>query len=245
MRIKIYNLSINELFELIDESVNQDRKITLSYINQYVFLQIVKNKNLKNYYYDSVNLIDGIGIYLYLVISNLGKNYKIIRNVSTDIWNKLLSHSREKNYSTVLWGGHNPSLNFQETNFKSKFLKIEIFTIIDGYNYSESDALKLINDVKPKILFIGLGTPKQEIFIRENLDKINANIIIPVGSAIDYFTGYKKRAPLWMRKIGLEWSFRLFQEPKRLWKRYILGIPLFIFYVLRQKVKLVLNKTEE
>jgi len=245
MRIRIYNLSINELFDLIDEHINKDKKIALSYINQYVLLQITKNQNLKEYYDNSLNLIDGIGIYLFLLISNFNNKNKIYRNISTDIWTKLLYHAGEKNYSTIFFGGHIPPSNFKVTDFKNKFLKNNIFEIINGYTYDESGALNLINSIKPNLLFVGLGTPKQEKFIKDNLNEINANIIIPVGSAIDYFTGYRKRAPLWMRKIGLEWLYRLFQEPGRLWKRYILGIPLFIFYVLRQKVKLVLSKTEK
>jgi exopolysaccharide biosynthesis WecB/TagA/CpsF family protein len=63
-----------------------------------------------------------------------------------------------------------------------------------------------------------------------------------VGSAIDFWSGAKKRAPVWMQKIGLEWLYRLFQEPKRLWKRYIIGIPVFMFNIILIKVKLLLKK---
>lgn len=243
MVIKIHNLNKKEIFLLIENSVKLNSKITLSYINQYVLIQVIKNPVLKKYFDKSINIIDGIGIYLFLKICNLFKKSKIYRNISTDIWLDLLKYSDNNNYSYMFWGGHKINNNNGETNVKVIFPNL--IEIIDGYSINEKNVLNKINKQKPDILFIGLGTPRQEIFIKDNLNEINANVIIPVGSAIDYFTGYKKRAPFWMRKIGLEWLFRLFQEPKRLWKRYILGIPLFIFYVLRQKVKLVLNKTEE
>jgi N-acetylglucosaminyldiphosphoundecaprenol N-acetyl-beta-D-mannosaminyltransferase len=243
MIIKIHNYNKNEIFSLIENSVKSNSKITFSYINQYVLLQIIKNPVLKEYYKRSINIIDGIGMYLYLKILYLFKKNKINRNISTDIWFDLIKYSENKNYSYLFWGGHKINSNTGETNIRRKYPNL--MEIIDGYSINEKDILTKMNKIKPVILFIGLGTPNQEIFIKENLDEINANVIIPVGSAIDYFTGYRKRAPLWMRKIGLEWLYRLFQEPRRLWKRYILGIPLFIFYVLRQKVKLVLSKTKE
>lgn len=241
MIIKIHNYNKKEIFSLIENSVKSNSKITFSYINQYVLLQIIKNPVLKEYCKRSINIIDGIGMYLYLKIVYLFKKDKINRNISTDIWFDLIKYSENNNYSYLFWGGHKINNDAGEKKIKEKFPNLT--EIIDGYSVNYKDALQKINRIYPNIIFIGLGTPQQEKFIKENLNEINANIIIPVGSAIDYFTGYRKRAPLWMRKIGLEWLYRLFQEPKRLWKRYILGIPLFIFYVLRQKVKLVLSKT--
>ena len=92
------------------------------------------------------------------------------------------------------------------------------------------------------ILMVALGTPYQEEWIFQYKDKINVAVIIAVGSGLDFLAGVKKRAPLWMREIGLEWMYRLFQETKRLWKRYLIGIPVFVFNIVLLKVKLMLKK---
>ena len=92
------------------------------------------------------------------------------------------------------------------------------------------------------MLLVALGTPYQEEWISENKDKINIPIVIAIGSGLYFLSGTIKRAPKWMRNIGLEWFYRLFQEPKRLWRRYIIGIPIFVFNIIVIKVKLLFKK---
>jgi len=84
-----------------------------------------------------------------------------------------------------------------------------------------------INASEIKILFIGLGCPKQERWMAANFDRIQA-VMIGVGAGFDFFAGTKKQAPKWMMRISLEWLFRLFTEPKRLWRRYLYNNPRFL-----------------
>lgn len=79
-----------------------------------------------------------------------------------------------------------------------------------------------------RVLFVGLGCPKQEIWMAEHKDRVSA-VMLGVGAAFDFLAGAKSQAPLWMRNSGLEWLFRLFTEPGRLWKRYLWNNPRFIF----------------
>ncbi len=90
-----------------------------------------------------------------------------------------------------------------------------------------------LNSSKADIIWIGLGAPKQERWMAEHRDRLDAAILIGVGAAFDFHTGRLDRAPLWMQRAGLEWSYRLYKEPKRLWRRYVLGIPRFLLGVLR------------
>ena len=92
-----------------------------------------------------------------------------------------------------------------------------------------------IISVQPQILFVAFGNPKQERWIKENMNKINVPVCIGVGASFDFISGKLKRAPRWMQKIGLEWLHRLFQEPRRLWKRYLIGSFIFIQNILREK----------
>jgi len=90
-----------------------------------------------------------------------------------------------------------------------------------------------INEARPDIIWVGLGAPKQERWMADHWDRLNASILIGVGAAFDFHTGRLERAPLWMQRSGLEWSYRLYKEPKRLWRRYLLGIPRFGLGILR------------
>ncbi|MGZ9166500.1 MAG: WecB/TagA/CpsF family glycosyltransferase, partial [Anaerolineales bacterium] len=78
-----------------------------------------------------------------------------------------------------------------------------------------------------RILFVGLGCPRQEMWIDDQRGYIPA-VMIGVGAAFDFHAGLKPQAPVWMQKLGLEWSFRLLTEPRRLWKRYVYHVPRFI-----------------
>lgn len=113
-------------------------------------------------------------------------------------------------------------------------------TIITGYHHGyfdkrkEQDIIKQINNSAPDICLIAFGNPKQEIWISENLENFNIPVCIGVGALFDYLSGRIKRAPKWMLDAGIEWLFRLFFEPERLWKRYLIGNPKFIFRIYQE-----------
>lgn len=102
-----------------------------------------------------------------------------------------------------------------------------------GYFHAEpsgeenQEILKRIEAYQPNILMVGMGMPRQEHWILENLERIQANVIINVGACLDFLAGEKSTAPRWLGQIGLEWVYRLVSEPRRLWRRYLLE-PWFI-----------------
>ncbi|MFC4656784.1 WecB/TagA/CpsF family glycosyltransferase [Rheinheimera marina] len=100
-------------------------------------------------------------------------------------------------------------------------------------NDEESAVFKEINSSRVDILFVGIGCPKQEIWMSNAKPHVGC-VMLGVGAAYDFISGSKMHAPIWMQKIGLEWLFRLLSEPKRLWKRYLKQNPRFIFYFLQQ-----------
>ncbi len=91
----------------------------------------------------------------------------------------------------------------------------------------DTAVIEQVNSSSARILFVGLGCPKQEIWMAEHRGKVNA-VMLGVGAAFDFHSGVKPQAPTWMQKAGLEWLFRLFTEPRRLWKRYLYHNPRFI-----------------
>jgi N-acetylglucosaminyldiphosphoundecaprenol N-acetyl-beta-D-mannosaminyltransferase len=91
-----------------------------------------------------------------------------------------------------------------------------------------------INAVQPDIVWIGMSTPKQERWMADHVKKLSAPVLIGVGAAFDFHAGLKKQAPRWMQRGGLEWFFRLMTEPRRLWRRYLVNNPLFLWLILLQ-----------
>jgi len=106
-------------------------------------------------------------------------------------------------------------------------------------NASEKQCLQqLILDSRPDILWVGLSTPKQEIWMAEYRDLLGVPVMVGVGAAFDFLTGRTSQAPRWMREHGLEWLFRLATEPRRLWKRYLIGGSRFVWHVALEMTRI-------
>lgn len=88
--------------------------------------------------------------------------------------------------------------------------------------------VEAVNKARPDIVWVGLSTPKQELWMADHLGRIDAPVMIGVGAAFDFLAGTKRQAPLWMQRNGLEWLFRLCSEPGRLWRRYAYIVPGFL-----------------
>lgn len=93
-----------------------------------------------------------------------------------------------------------------------------------------------INDMRPDVVWVGLSTPKQERWMFEHRDRLNASVLVGVGAAFDFGAGLKSQAPTWMRESGLEWLFRLWQEPRRLWRRYLVYGAQFTYWVTLEQL---------
>lgn len=113
----------------------------------------------------------------------------------------------------------------------------------DGYfdrsrgSTQNQSIIQAINACSPDLLVIGMGMPAQERWLDDNWDELNCRAALPIGAGFDYLAGEVTRAPRWMTDRGLEWLGRLWVEPGRLWKRYLLGIPRFLFNVILQRLK--------
>ena len=119
-------------------------------------------------------------------------------------------------------------------------IKVETYSPPYKAQFSSEDNQQMyhaINAFEPDVLFIGMTAPKQEKWVEENKSFLNAKIICSIGAVFDFYSGNKKRPPLWMRNLGLEWFGRLLMEPKRLWKRYLVWTPRFIGLVYKYKRK--------
>lgn len=144
----------------------------------------------------------------------------------------------EQQFQIGFYGGTEDSLAELTKFLKSRFPKINItckvappFRSLTAYE--KLDHRKQFNNSGTRILFVGVGCPKQEYWMAEQIDQISA-VMIGVGAAFDFYTGRVKQAPTWMQDRGLEWLFRLIQEPRRLWKRYAYNNPRFVIFLFWQ-----------
>jgi N-acetylglucosaminyldiphosphoundecaprenol N-acetyl-beta-D-mannosaminyltransferase len=101
-----------------------------------------------------------------------------------------------------------------------------------------SATIEMINAAKPDIVWVGLGCPKQELWMAENRGRIEGAVLLGVGAAFDFHTGRVRRAPAWMQTHGLEWLYRLAAEPGRLWRRYLVSAPRFCLASLAETIRL-------
>jgi N-acetylglucosaminyldiphosphoundecaprenol N-acetyl-beta-D-mannosaminyltransferase len=123
-----------------------------------------------------------------------------------------------------------------KTKLVQKYPRLKICGFRSGYFDHDKDSdivIGEINDSRPDILLVAFGAPLQEKFIRKNAQKIEARVLMGVGGLFDFYSGRIARAPYWMRQLGMEWVFRLMKEPRRMWKRYIIGNPVFLYRVFR------------
>lgn len=104
-------------------------------------------------------------------------------------------------------------------------------------NQDTTAMLAVIRQFNPDVLFIGMTAPKQELWAYEHFKEIQANHICCIGAVFDFYAGTTHRAPKWLITLGLEWLFRFISEPKRLWKRYLIGNTQFIFLILKEKFR--------
>lgn len=143
----------------------------------------------------------------------------------------------KKGYKIFLLGGDEYSLKNLEDSLIKQYPQLNISgSYSPPYGvWSDKENVKIIDKINKSgsnVLWVGVSTPKQDIWIHEHKSKLNVNVAFGVGAAFDFHSGKIKRAPFWMQKAGLEWLYRLSQDPFRLWKRYVFGNLEFILIIL-------------
>jgi N-acetylglucosaminyldiphosphoundecaprenol N-acetyl-beta-D-mannosaminyltransferase len=156
----------------------------------------------------------------------------------SDLLLNLCGEAQERNIPIGLYGGTQDSLDDFLRFLKGEFpcLRIPFCGAPPFRELTQEEETTYLNEINAsgaRILFVGIGCPKQEIWMAKHKDKLSC-VMTGVGAAFDFFSGRKKQAPRWMQKMGLEWVFRLASEPRRLWKRYLKHNPRFVWYFLRQ-----------
>jgi len=176
------------------------------------------------------------------------KGYKEIgRTYGPDLMLALCGKGQEKGYKHYLYGGTENTCSLLKNVLKSKFPNIDVVgeyapPLIPQYAQEDKGVVDEINRLSPDVLWVGLGSPKQDYWMRHHRSKLNVPVMVGVGAAFDFIAGTKKQAPIWMRKSGLEWLFRLCIEPRRLWRRYLIGNTQFVYLLIKHVITARLRK---
>lgn len=236
--LEITNSSYDEITEFISEKIRTRERFAFHNVNASILLKYLNNTEFRKSL-DSFSCLysDGVGMYsasrfLY------GKKGLKQRVNGTDLYYRILENADNKKLKCFFYGGSAEAVVLIPLILKKKYPGITVTGIIPRSGSSVNETLKQIRDSSSDILFAGLGTPLQENFIAQHSDSLNVPVQIAVGSGLEFVSGAKKRAPGIFLKLGLEWLYRIYLEPSRLWKRYLFGIPAFIFKVVIFKFKL-------
>lgn len=212
-------------------------KLIITYMNQSNFNIFCEDEEYQKIILENTFVYsDGIG--MHSALKFLGEETK--QNISTDINTYLLEYCIENNFKIAMIGGYGQI--YKSSCFQK--LNTIVFYKVGSYSDSFLDEVEEgINSSKPLAVFIGMGVPLQELIALEIAKRCDIKVIVCVGNFFEYYFGTMKRAPLFIRKLNIEWVYRLCMEPKRLWKRYIFGVPKFIFRIIYYKCSGEIHET--
>jgi len=145
----------------------------------------------------------------------------------------IMELSERMGWRHFFYGGANGTAETLKAKLLARFPKLQITGIYEPpfrpLNGEEVEQLQeKVRLARPDVMWIGLSTPKQERFMADHLDKLEVTLMFGVGAAFDFHAGKVRQAPRWIQRAGLEWGYRLYREPRRLWKRYLKNNPLFV-----------------
>lgn len=228
---KVYSSDIANI------NININNKQIINTINAHSYIIAKQDSKFRNALQKSdILLPDGEGI---VFLAKKIKDERIKKIAGADIHEHLLNLSDKDHLKCFYIGASQHTLDLIHEKLSKRFKNIEFgfFSPPFKSEFSEEDNNTMISNInafEPNVLFVGMTAPKQEKWVFENKDRINANVICSIGAVFDFIAETKKRAPQWIINIKLEWLYRSFTA-WRLTKRYMYSTPLFLLEVYKQK----------
>jgi N-acetylglucosaminyldiphosphoundecaprenol N-acetyl-beta-D-mannosaminyltransferase len=234
--IKIHDITLDEVMVLVKSMVTSRKPHHITPINPEMIIASMKNEEFRKVLIQvSLGLPDGIGI---LIAGRLfGKRIRE-RVTGVDTVMAIANMANNEGYSIFLLGAAPGIAERASSVLKQKNPGLSIAGTFAGSPevQDEDEICSRIQKVKPDILFVAYGAPRQELWIARTMKRLNVPVAMSVGGTFDFIAGVNRRAPRWMQRAGLEWFFRLVQEPSR-WRR-MLALPKFIVAVMLRKFNL-------
>jgi len=187
---------------------------------------------------------DGVGI---VMAARVLAGKKIEKIAGSDLHEVIINALNERKSSCFYLGSSDTTLRKIRERLYMEHPAVRVGSFSPPYKivFNDDDNISMINAVNefnPDVLFVGMTAPKQEKWVHKNRHLINAPVICAIGAVFDFYAGTVKRPGKFWISIGLEWLPRLLREPRRLWRRTLISTPLFIWFVLREKLRIKAEK---
>lgn len=229
-------------FELFDGSLQELRpdKQLITTMNAHSFNTLKHDPLFLKAIQSSHKLLpDGISMVL---ASRILHGKKIKKIAGDDLFRYEMLRINEKKGKCFFLGSSDNTLSLIKERAKREFPSLQVYSFSPPYKpeFTEEESqmmIEMVNSIEPDVLFVGMTAPKQEKWAFVHFDQIKAGHICCIGAVFDFYAGTVQRAPEWMIAAGMEWSYRLIREPRRMWKRYMLGNTLFVMEMLKSKVR--------
>jgi len=231
-------LTMKETVQIIDNAIKEGKHVHHAVVNA---AKIVKMQEDKELYNSIVNadIINADGMPIVWASRLLGKPLPE-RVAGIDLMQELIKLAYNRKYKIFFFGAKEEVVKKVVEKYSREYSPEIIAGYRNGYYSEEEEPLiaKQIAESGANILFVGISSPKKEKFLYKYKHILkNVNFIMGVGGSFDVIAGKIKRAPKWMQKCGLEWVYRLVQEPRRMWRRYLIGNTKFIILVIKEFLK--------
>jgi len=238
LKINIHNLSMQDTLSLVEQAITENKQLHHMVVNAGKLVTLQKDNELRESV-NSADIINADGQAVVWASKFLGVPLKE-RVAGIDLMANLVQLAHKQNYKIYLLGAKEDTVSKLVDIYKEKYNPSIIAGYRNGY-FSREEECDVVNDIvnsEAHMLFVAITSPKKENFLHKHKTALSSvNFIMGVGGSFDVFAGKTKRAPQWMQKIGMEWFYRLVQEPKRMWKRYLVGNTKFLFLVLKEKFR--------
>ncbi len=236
--IKVTLITQEELSRAIGRIIRRGGKELVLNVNIHAVNQALKNPFMKDLLnHAAIVFCDGYGVVLGGKILGIDIPERI--TPADWLWDLAAVCERER-YSFYFLGGREGIAQRAADKLRERYPNVKIVGVRNGYfskgGAENEEVIREINAAHPDILLVGFGMPMQERWLSENWMKIDAHVALPVGALFEFIAGTVRRAPRWMSDNGLEWLFRYLLEPRRMFVRYIIGNPLFIARVIKERV---------
>lgn len=234
--VSVANLTEDETVAVIDKLISAGGWHYGAVVNAAKIVAANRDERLKQILREA-DLVTADGISVVWASRLLGQRLKQ-RVTGIDLFQRLVKHAAERGLSVYLLGAREESVRGAVAQLTARHPNLQVAGYRNGYfDASESDAVADdINKSAADLLFVAMGSPAQEYWIALNLARTGVRFALGVGGSFDHVSGLARRAPRWMQRMGLEWLHRLICEPRRLWRRYLVGNLVFIWLVAKQVV---------
>lgn len=235
--IPVANLTEDEAVAAIDKMISEGGSHYAAVVNAAKIVAATRDERLKQVLLGA-DLVTADGMSVVWASRLLGQPLKQ-RVTGIDLFERLVGYAAGRGWSVYFLGAQDEAVRGTAERFKSRHPELKVAGYHNGY-FAASETVAIADAIwqsAADVLFVAMGSPAQEKWIASQLERSGVRFALGVGGSFDHISGLAVRAPRWMQRAGFEWLYRLLREPRRMWRRYLIGNSTFIWMVVRQRIR--------